>query len=73
MIQKILLAQTGHKMASRLVPAVFTHASSAAQTIQPLENTFDTQSLSVCCDSDKHWVPARCEILRYIQLLFCVT
>lgn len=60
-------------MASRLLPAVFTHASSAAQTIQPLENSFDRQSLSVCSDCDEHWVPTGCEILKYIQLSFCVT
>lgn len=28
--QKLLVEQAGHKMASRLLPAVFTHASSAA-------------------------------------------
>lgn len=57
-------------MASRLPPAMFTHGSSATQTIQPLENTFDRQSLSFCSDFDEHWVTTLCEILRYIQLSF---
>lgn len=44
--QKLLLEQAAHKMAPRLLPAVFTHASSPAHSIRPLENTFIKDNLS---------------------------